>query len=122
MSESTAESVESTVEAPELYETVASKRQRLCDAQVPIAEAEALFDAVCQTYFRRSLHQHERIRQRVLSLLLEPDGLGWAWSLVCHHCGLTAGFLERALDALLRDVDVASVTAPAAGTEDDDTP
>jgi hypothetical protein len=91
----------SSVAAPAIPETVASTRQRLIDVHLARAEAEAQFDAACLAHFGRRLHEHERLRQRVLGLLLEPDGLAWSWGLVCQHCGLSAEFLEPVLEALL---------------------
>jgi hypothetical protein len=88
---------------PEAPETHASKRQRLIDAPLARAEAETNFDAACQAHFGRPLHAHVRIRQRILSLLLEPDGLTWSWHLVGHHCGVSAEFLEQVLEALLQE-------------------
>jgi hypothetical protein len=82
-------------------ETVDTKRQRLVEASVALEEAETRFDAVCQTYFGRELHDHVRIRQRIMGMLLDAAYLPWSWSLVVAHCGVSGAFLERVLDGFL---------------------
>jgi hypothetical protein len=82
-------------------ETVDTKRQRLVQAAVAPTEAEAWFDAICDVYFGRELHDHVRVRQRIIGLLLDAAYLTWPWSLVVAHCGVSGAFLERVLDGFL---------------------
>jgi hypothetical protein len=96
-------------------------------AVVEPPEADATYDALCQYYYSRTLHDHTAVRRRTLGLLTDAACVTWPWNCVRHHCGLSADFLTLVREGLQFGVDQAIANAEEEGRGslvrgDEDTP
>ena len=78
-------------------------------------EAEARYDALCQAYFGRALHDHAAVRRRTLGVLTDAACMGWPWGCMQYHCGLSTNFLTLVYEGLRDGVDAAMARATEHG-------